>query len=178
MLWTEFESDVSLTWAEIQAFVGRNSDYYLRAWATAIGGLGRVRGFNRAAFLLTIFWLPYRKMYRITWMYYGIIALATVIEVTLPATGLIKTRTLWLTARIFSAMVSVACGAYGNAWYSRHTQREIFRIRELNLDHNAHLAALARRGGTSIVMPLVTFVLFLVLMYFVCMGLAFVLSQN
>lgn len=131
MFWPELEPPVGLSRVEIRAFVGKNTDYYMRVWSTAIGAHARVRGFNRAALFLALFWLPYRKMYRVTWMYYGMIALETVIQVTLPPTGLVKRQTLWLMLRLISALMTVARGAFGNAWYLRHAQREIVRIREL-----------------------------------------------
>jgi hypothetical protein len=47
----------TLTEPEVRAFVGPNSDYYLRAWQPALPGPGRASGFNIAAFFLCGLWL-------------------------------------------------------------------------------------------------------------------------
>ena len=58
---------------EYRAFVGRNARYYLRKWSFAPDDSGSTRGFNWAAFLLSGLWLPYRKMYRVTFIFYSIL---------------------------------------------------------------------------------------------------------
>jgi hypothetical protein len=47
----------TLTEQEVRAFVGSNSDYYLRAWQPALAGPGRASGFNIVAFFLCGLWL-------------------------------------------------------------------------------------------------------------------------
>ena len=45
-----------------RVFVGSKADYYVERWTPLLRSSGRGAGFNWAAFFLSSFWLPYRKM--------------------------------------------------------------------------------------------------------------------
>src|SRR5258707_862516 len=60
------ESEESVALQELRAFVGRRAVYYLAKWRGVLAGSGTETGFNLAAFFLSAIWLPYRKMYGIT----------------------------------------------------------------------------------------------------------------
>jgi len=156
---------------EIRAFVGRNASYYLRKWPGGIDDSGRARGFNWAAFLLSGLWLPFRKMYRITVIVFGIFAVETILEEIAVAAGVASEQGLSAVGSLLGLVFSIICGMFGNAWYLAHAKREIARIRELGLDDDAYYEALARRGGTSLLASLGLFCLFLGLMF--TLGLAF-----
>jgi hypothetical protein len=76
--------------AEIWAFIGKKADYYLRKWHPALYDSRRAQGFNWAAFGLLGLWLPYRKMYRVTLILFGIIAAETLLEDTVVAVGSLR----------------------------------------------------------------------------------------
>jgi hypothetical protein len=62
---------------ELTAFVGTKADYYLPRWRASQQRLG---GFNFAAFFVSGFWLPYRKMYRTTLLFYGLVLAVCIVE--------------------------------------------------------------------------------------------------
>src|SRR5262245_25293633 len=64
---------------ELRAFVGPRADVYLRKWAPLLYGSGQA-GFNWPAFLLAGIWLPYRKMYAVSLIFYGAIVAESVLE--------------------------------------------------------------------------------------------------
>lgn len=139
-----------LTEAEIRAFVGKNAGYYLRKWPSANEQFGRARGFNWAGFLLSGLWLSYRKMYRIMFLLIGILAVEGVLEMIAVASGLTSESALAPFSRTVGLVFSIVCGAFGNAWYFAHARRQIAEIRGRGLPDEAYHAALARRGGTSV----------------------------
>jgi hypothetical protein len=68
---------------EVAAFVGEKAGYYLQKWRPVLdgtGNAGNATGFNWAAFFLSGLWLPYRKMYRATAIFFGVILLETLFE--------------------------------------------------------------------------------------------------
>ncbi len=154
----------SVSEKEIRAFVGRNAGYYLRKWPGALDGPGRAQGFNWAAFLLSMLWLPYRKMYRIAFLVCGIFAAEEVVGEIAVARGLVGEQQLLLFDRVAGLVFWILCGAFANAWYLAHTKREIARIRALDLQDDAYYAALARRGGTSLLGSFGIILLFIVVM--------------
>jgi Protein of unknown function (DUF2628) len=145
---------------EIRAFVGKNADYYLDRWPAKGEQYARARGFNWAAFLLSAFWMPYRKMYRVTWLMFGMVAAYSVIGEFAIARGVATEKSLEPVSRVVSIGFSIFCGAFANGWYLAHAQREAARIRLLGLEGDSYHRALARRGGTSLLASLGTFCLF------------------
>ena len=151
-----------LTEDEIRAFVGKNADYYLDRWPASGEQFARARGFNWAAFLLSVLWLPYRKMYRVAWSMFGVIAAYHVLGEFAIAWGVGTEKSLEPGGRVFSIIFSIVCGAFANGWYLAHVQREVAKIRLLGLEGDAFRQALARRGGTSLLACFGTLCLYLV----------------
>jgi hypothetical protein len=140
---------------EVRAFVGGPSaDYYLKAWGPALEGRGRAGGFNSAAFFLTGLWLPFRKMYGVALLVYGLLLAEIAVEYAVlravrgaegEAAGVQAGMTCFVTL-----VLAVVAGAYGNAWYLAHARRVIAEVRAKGLPEERHLKALTRRGGTSL----------------------------
>ena len=65
---------------QLRAFVGSKAQYYLDKWTPLLRSLSGNAGFNWAAFLLSGLWLPYRKMYKATLIFYAIIILWVVMS--------------------------------------------------------------------------------------------------
>jgi Protein of unknown function (DUF2628) len=160
----------SLSEAEIRAFVGRNAKYYLRKWSAPLGDFAQATGFNWAAFLLSGFWILYRRMYRVALIAFSIVAVPAVVTGIPEAAGLADQGTikaLNAVGNLCGFAFAIVCGNFGNAWYLAHTKRQIAQVRELGLAEEAYLRALARRGGTSFFGALGLFALFLVAIYIV-----------
>ena len=127
---------------EFRAFVGPNwADYYYGALRRILTGKGSGASFNWAAFFLTGFWLPYRKMYLATVIFYGIVFLEIILE----------DKTTGLLYFVVNLLIPVICGAYGNRWYLSHARRVIAVVRRRLLERDIFLQRLANRGGTSLV---------------------------
>jgi hypothetical protein len=141
-----------LTDQEVAAFVGKNADYYLQSWQTApegMGGAGNRAGFNWAAFFLSGFWLPYRKMYRAGAIFFGVLVLESILEEVVFIGILGKPEAPGLLGSLVGFIAAMICGGFGNAWYLSHTQKKIAEARNQELADDAYLQALAKRGGTS-----------------------------
>ena len=141
----------TITEKEIRAFVGPNAGYYLSKWNKA----WKKTEFNWAAFFLAGLWCPYRKMYRIAALYWGLMLLAQILD------------GLGLGSRILSYLVkpilAVIFGLYGNRWYWNHTGNEIAQVQSQNLPDEEHLQLLSLRGGTSRVPPVVFFISYILI---------------
>jgi hypothetical protein len=162
----------TLTEQEVRAFVGSSSDYYLRAWQPALAGQGRASGFNIAAFFLAGLWLGYRKMYKATFIVFGVILAETVLEELL-FVGVLKMRESPAgMSALVGLVVAVVTGICGNGWYLSHARRAIAEVRSRGLPEDAHLKAIAEHGGTSLGASLGLFVLFMVAVF----GIRFVLA--
>ena len=61
---------------EIEAFVRRNESYYLTKWQQILDGTGTSAGGNWAALLFTGLWLPYRKLYGVALVFWGIVVVS------------------------------------------------------------------------------------------------------
>jgi hypothetical protein len=167
-----------LTEAEIRAFVGKNAGYYLRKWPSAKEQYGRARGFNWAAFLLSGLWLSYRKMYRITFLMFGILVVEEVLEEIAVTSGFANEKSLAVVGRTVGLIFSILCGAFGNAWYFAHARRAIGVIRGRDLPDEAYHEALARRGGTSVLATLGLLCLFIGVLFVVGFVIALTLPSD
>ena len=146
---------------EFSAFVGPKADYYLERWRSAVDGPEISTGFNWAAFFLSGLWLPYRKMYRIAGIFFGVILLETVLEEVVWVGILGKPEAPAAFGRLVGFVASIVCGWLANEWYLSHARKAISEVRSLGLSEEAHLEALAKRGGTSLAASLGFLVIFL-----------------
>lgn len=140
----------------LATFVGpRNQDYYLDRWVPYRRGESKRAGFNWAAFFLTTFWLGYRKMYRRAAVVYSLIIAAMLLDQVLLSSShgdAVGGMTL---------LVGVVVGLYGNVWYYEHADDAVAQARHAGAAGDEADAALAERGGTSLLGSLGLFALFL-----------------
>ena len=129
---------------ELIAFVGRNAKYFLPRWERAQGNYG----FNWAAFFLGPLWMAYRKMYRVTAIYLGIVVLLTVAELIV-FDLLLKEEMPRVVDRVITIGLAIGCGYLANSLYLKHARRAIDRAHREEPEPVARLALLRRRGGTS-----------------------------
>ena len=107
-------------------------------------------GANLAAFLFTIPWLGYRKLYGPAIAISGISVLNTLlIGILFPRIGVPLQVSAILNLVIGMGIPIVSC-LRANRWYFRHTQRILAESRREGLSEEKHLALLSRRGGTSV----------------------------
>lgn len=128
----------TITEDEIRAFVGPNADYYHTKWEKT-----GFEAFSWAACLLGEFWCPFRKMYIITVIYWGILFL----------TEILGKFGFWpdTLSYLFMFCSAVIFGFYGNRWYRHHTYNEIAQAQSQSLKKKEHIELLTKRGGTSLI---------------------------
>jgi hypothetical protein len=143
----------------LRAFVGSKAIYYLEKWAPLLADSGR-GGFNWAAFLLSGLWLPYRKMYAVTMIFYGIILLESVLEELIFVHVLRQPEPPAALGRFVGLAASLICGTFGNGWYFFHARRVISDVCAGGLHDYAILDTISRRGGTSLIASAGCFILF------------------
>lgn len=150
---------------ELRLFVRKNADYYLEQWSSLLSDDNDQKnklGFNIAAFFLTGFWLPYRKMYKVTFIVYGIILAISILEYFI---YLGKEPPPFSNA--WGIIIGFICGNFGNRWYYDHTCEKIAEIRRLNLSEEERNKLLKKWGGTSLLASIGFTLMFFVAMFLV-----------
>lgn len=169
------ESDATQSPEEqhLRAFVGSKADYYLEKWTPLQAGRGHSTGFNWAAFLLSGLWLPYRKMYSVSTIFFAIILVESIAEEVLFVGILGKAETPAGLDSVVGLVAAIICGAYGNRWYLSHARKVISDVCAQGLEQNAVTGVLSKRGGTSLGSSLGFFFLFMVVMFavYIVLGL-------
>jgi hypothetical protein len=151
---------------EIRAFVGPRADSYLKKWHGALAGDGRGTGFNWAAFFLSGLWIPYRKMYLVALVFYGIVIAESIAEEVI-FVGILGRETPAVVDRLSGLIAAIVCGAFGNRWYLSRVRKEISSLKTQGMPEEAILETLARRGGTSLVASIGFFLLYMTIFFVV-----------
>ena len=115
----------------MRAFVGSNANYYLSKWARRLDDPSKSAGVNVAAFFLSLFWLPYRKMYGLATIFYGIIVAELMIEAFIEYGGEEPPEAL---GRVVGLVISIVCLLNGNRWYLAYAQKKIAQARSQGLE--------------------------------------------
>lgn len=131
-----------ITEAELRTAIGPRSDYYFAQWH----GTAR-RTLNWAAFGLAALWLPFRRMYGVTTLFYGAIFVQMVLQETI-FSRLGYAEVPRGVEKLSQFVFPVICGALGNGWYIGHLRRLITATQDLALPEEEHLKVLSMRGGT------------------------------
>jgi len=145
----EFDN-TSVTEDELRSFVGANADYYLEKWRPHPGETLIPASRNWAAFLFFGFWLPFRRMYKVT----AVLALLVLLENTLEIVFLSiyrvsDTASYGLNSAIGLVFAAI-CGACANRWYYAHAVKHISRIKLNEPDTEKRAALIAQAGGRSV----------------------------
>jgi hypothetical protein len=111
ILFNDFDED------EAKLFIGKNSDYYMKKWISFKNG-DKAWGLNWPAFLFSIFWLGYRKMYSIVLYMIGIFLVLDIIKVYV---NYDYTKSIGLA-------ISVTLGVMANLIYFKHMKKKIAKI--------------------------------------------------
>jgi hypothetical protein len=121
-------------------------------------------GSNTAAFFLSALWLPYRKMYKMTFIFIAFTVLVTILQEVLFVGILGEPKTPRTVARFVRIAIVAVCGYCGNRWYLSHAKQIIAEVRMQRLDDESFLNELARRGGTSLLASLAVVCLLIIAM--------------
>ncbi len=132
------------------AFVGKNSDYYLRRWA-AIERTGNIFSFNWAAFFFGVFWMAYRKMYLYAFLYASFLIVESGVEIYFDVSDRV--------GHILTVVFGVVAGGYCNELYRRWADKALAEVG--GLAEGAAVAELHKRGGVSLAATLIAIVLLL-----------------
>jgi len=135
---------VNLTPDQVRSFVGSRAEYYLARWSRIQLQQGRALGLNWPAFFFTVFWLLYRRMYRVFWMVMGLVVISGLAQAALEE--LIGSDVSRLSDAVLGIAVSATFGTFGTYWYYLHAER---RIRLLEARGQPSTDDLKRAGGTS-----------------------------
>ena len=119
----------------IRAFVGKNADYYINKWKSAKEPAKRA-GWNWAGFFVGLFWMGYRRMYKILFMILGLFILIDIIQLFVS----------FDLSRGVSIGISAVAGGSGNSLYYNHMNQKIKSLSP-NSSSDDELKELAKTAG-------------------------------
>lgn len=123
----------------MRSFIGDKHGYYERKWAEADQRNTR-HSWNWAAFFFGLFWMAYRKMYRLAWIFGGIAFAEGALDYG-----------FHLPEAVTNAMnlaLAIVIGMQGNQWYRNHATARVAAITAATPAASLR-AELAREGGTN-----------------------------
>jgi hypothetical protein len=138
--------------SQIEAFVGKNSDYYIQKWSRIGAGGGDRLSWNWAAAIGGIAWMLYRKLYTTAIIVFAVIFVDAWITVILEESQVFPIAVaIW--DRFSYILYLVVFGWWGNYWYFRRYQRIAdLSEREMQSPTDDH-GIFAEKGGTNIWAP-------------------------
>lgn len=150
-------------------FFGRNSDYYLEIVKKQ--NSNKNMPFSTVAFIFGLFWMLYRKLFRLLPFVFLLLLIEAVIEQTIyeltnttDTVESIVDKTSWLLwAFIF--------GAFGNQFYLKMADRKIAKIISLELPEKETNEKIKKAGGTTLIPHLFIGVLLILVFYLANQGL-------
>ena len=148
---------LDLTPDEVAAYVGERHAYYWKQWQPVLGGKPRPSP-NGAALIVGPLWMLHRKLYR---EFFFVFIWLRAVEVVLEIMGATPRQANGVTALAFALIA----GLFGNVLYLRRARIVIADAREQEGDLERRSALLRKRGGTSVLWPLVVVALLAVAAY-------------
>jgi hypothetical protein len=135
---------IALTDAEIDAFVGKNADYYRYHWRNAEARGGWYIGFNWPAAIVSLFWLLHRRLYREFAILLGIeLVVPRVLQVIMP----FELRRRFLPGGVMVLLLTVGMGFIANRLYLWRAHKIVGQVR--GEPEEGRYELLVNRGGTS-----------------------------
>lgn len=149
-------------------YFGKSANYYLELLENYFEG--RKFSFNAAAFFIGLFWMLYRKMYRVFFIFLGgIIAEGFILEYIIFEEILQFSKgQLDAVSRIATIAFSAICSTTGNYFYLKQSIENVNRIVKNNEGNSDVIKEeLARVGGVSWmgVLVFLLVVIFFVIIY-------------
>ena len=133
-----------LTKEEAEAFIGKNSSYYLGMWKTHSNS--KRKGINFAALFFAIEWMSYRKMYIEALLYF---LSAAIISIAVHSILTLLGRIWFDSPILIREIFRVFAFLFGNALY-RNKALRTFR-KTANMSESERLDYLRSRSGTSVI---------------------------
>lgn len=143
--------------ALLRAFVDKNYEKYQKKWDKAASKKSK-QSWNWAAFIFSLGWFAYRKMYVSATIWISLIILETVASMVF---GYPEKY-----SRLFTLGLAFAAGQVGNTIYGEHAKKQIARVKE-SLPSSDWVSALRSKGGTSWLAGIGAFIACLVLLFVV-----------
>jgi len=134
----------------IRTFVGKNNDYFINKWEQS-NDPDTKAGWNWAGFLTGLFWLGYRKMYKLLFIYFGAFIVIDIVQILL---------NIDVNSAV-GAAISASIGGFGNGFYHKHM---IAKLDKMTFDNNGQQPTpeeIAKTGGASWGGVGITFLMFI-----------------
>lgn len=156
---TEYINDSSKNYTdeELSLFLEKNQLYYMEKFRV-IESTGSKVSWNWCSFLISGYWMFYRKMYIQAILY----IVANFVLGLIPFIGWIGNIALWICA-----------GLFGNYFYLEHVKKQFCEISCADSSNRDML--IQKRGGTNIVIPIILLIIpvvigIIVAMFFAALG--------
>lgn len=140
----------------ITAFVGPNADYYRHQWLALEEKQGYTASFNIAACLLQVFWLAYRKLYLLLFLFMALMLLDVSLVLYVEHFQLVPEGVLAAWNAVVAILLLAVPGFFGNYWYWRKFRKVLRQAEAEPPEEQSTQAVLASKGGTN---PIVSGVL-------------------
>ena len=155
---TFLEDDTNSDDALARAYIGKSEHYYLPKWKRRASFWSS--GFNLPAAILGLFWMGYRKMYRVAAIYCAVLIAETMAEEWLAAKlDIVLSDRFYL---LTTVVIVAVTGIFANRWYIGSVQRQVARVHAEGHRGETAIAVLENRGGTSVSMAFVVPIIYLV----------------
>lgn len=156
---TEYINDSSKNYTdeELNLFLEKNQLYYMEKFRV-IESTGSKVSWNWCSFLISGYWMFYRKMYIQAILY----IVANFVLGLIPFIGWIGNIALWICA-----------GLFGNYFYLEHVKKQFCEISCADSSNRSML--IQKRGGTNIVIPIILLIIpvvigIIIAMFFAALG--------
>lgn len=144
---------------EMIMFLSTHESFYLEKF-NQINSTGDKKTWNWSAFLATIYWLLYRKMYAQGAIYF----VANLLFSCIPLVGWVINLGLW-----------IGIGIFANSLYLDHINK---KFQEINCSNSSSRQILInKKGGTTIVIPLLFFLIPVVIVTMYLLMHLFIISS-
>lgn len=130
----------------------RNTEYYLDIFKR-FEDKGPGLSWHWPAFFVTFFWLLYRKMWGVAFLYF-VMPLAFAVVASVLAS--VSTTALIVGYALLAFVVLAAFPLLANAMYYQHIRKQVALVKRTVAEKEVRLRMLAADGGTSGVLPFVT----------------------
>ncbi len=147
-----------------QHFFGDHSDYWTQE-AVQLEMQGRTR-FNFYAFLFSVAWFLYRKMYRESLIVLMILFAISWIQDLIYSQGQLSQEQFILMNMVVTIIVSIILGILANRLYIQHCNRKVAEILAENSEEDHRVHGLKARGGTNLALAVVLMVALFILNLF------------
>jgi hypothetical protein len=138
---------------EYRAFIGKEADYYIEKWSDMDGRHSKW-SWNWGAFFFHELWFAYRKMYLYALILYIIFFLIMIIPFWYIQ---VNDEVLANFVKIARLLFWIPIAIYANYLYRRHADKKITEFKSTCIGELI-TSELAKRGGTTLVAPVIVLV--------------------